>query len=67
MNSMKSSASIKTAPPLTGSWRTFSPRLDQRVAERFRQIEEGTLEALREAATNSRVMETSEEPPMKRP
>ena len=53
---------------LTDSWRNFKPRLSQEVAERFRQIEQGTLEALSQASgLENRLMEEAKEPPMPRP
>ena len=68
MYSMNASKPPPTETTLTGSWRSFSPKLDPQVADRFREIEAGTLEALREAALKSgRLMEEAEAPPMKRP
>jgi hypothetical protein len=50
------------------TWRNFKPRLSQEVAERFRQIEEGTLEALsRASGLGNSVMEKPAEAPLSRP
>ena len=69
MSYVNTSITIRTVPKLTGSWRNFSPRLDDAVAARFREIEAGTVEALQEAALRGgRVMELPPlEPPMQRP
>jgi hypothetical protein len=66
---MNASAPNPIEPSLTGSWRSFSPRLDPEVAAIFKEIEEGTLEALREAARKQgKLMEPApEDPPLKRP
>jgi hypothetical protein len=56
-------------PPLTGSWRSFSPNLTPAVAEKFREIEEGTMEALRDAGASSAHLKEAppEPPPLPRP
>ena len=47
-------------PTLTGSWRNFSPKLDARTAQLFNQIEQDSLELLRNAGRKSSLVQ--EEP-----
>ena len=65
---MNSTSTADARATLSGSWRNFSPRLSPEVARVFKQIEEDTLEALRQAGQQAdRLMEEPPEPPMPRP
>ena len=52
---------MKLLLPKLTSWRSFSPKLDAETAQLFNQIEQDTLELLREAGRKSSLVQ--EEPP----